>query len=142
MEFSIKGGELSKLKTGCILVGVFDSKKLSSPAASLDTASKGALKVAVASGDISGKLGSSLLLHGVAGVAAERVLLVGLGAEASYGDNPFCKAVNTAFKALKATGATDVVLPLNVTTAKDMAFKVEQATIGAIASAYRYTATK
>ena len=42
VEFSIKGGELSKLKTGCVLVGVFDSKKLSSPGAALDAASKGA----------------------------------------------------------------------------------------------------
>ena len=142
MEFSIKGGELSKLKTGCVLVGVFDSKKLSSPAAALDAASKGALKTAVASGDITGKLGSTLLLHGVSGVAAERVLLVGLGAEATYSDNAFCKAVTAAFKALKSTSAIDIVVPLNLTTTKDLAFKCEQVAIGAIAAAYRYTATK
>ena len=142
MEFSIKGGELSKLKTHCVMVGVFDSKKLTAPATALDSAAKGAIKSAVASGDISGKLGSTLLLHGVSGVAADRVLLVGLGSEATYGDKSYCKAITTAFKALKSTSATDVAIAVSGTTAKELAFKVEQAVIGAICSAYRYTATK
>lgn len=142
MEFSIKGSELSKLKTDCVIVGVFDSKKLSAPAAVLDTASKGALKTAVESGDISGKVGSTLLLHSVAGVAAKRVLLVGLGGEAAYGDSAYCKALTAAFKALKSTGATEVAMAINAGAFKEMAFKVEQAAICAIGSAYRYTATK
>ncbi len=142
MEFSIKGGELSKLKTGCVMVGVFDSKKLTAAATSLDAVSKGAIKSAVASGDISGKLGSTLLLHGVNGVVAERVLLVGLGAEASYGDAAYCKATTAAFKALKSTGVTDLAIPVASAITKEMAFKVEQAAIGAISAAYRYTATK
>ena len=81
MEFSIKGGDLSKLKTDCIVVGVFDSKKLSKPALVLDKAAKGQLAAAVASGDISGKTGSTLLLQSVPGIVAKRVLLVGCGAE-------------------------------------------------------------
>lgn len=142
MEFSIKGGELSKLKAGCVVVGVFDSKKLTAAAASLDAVSKGAIKSAVSSGDITGKLGSTLLLHSVNGVVAERVLLVGLGAEASYGDSAYCRAATAAFKALKSTGVTDVVIPVASATTKEMAFKVEQSAVGAISAAYRYTATK
>ena len=142
MEFSIKGGELSKLKAGCVVVGVFESKKLTAAATSLDAVSKGAIKSAVASGDITGKLGSTLLLHSVNGVVAERVLLVGLGAEASYGDSAYCKAATAAFKALKSTGVTDVVIPVASATTKEMAFKVEQSAVGAISAAYRYTATK
>ncbi len=142
MEFSIKGGELSKLKAGCVVVGVFDSKKLTAAAASLDAVSKGAIKSAVSSGDITGKLGSTLLLHSVNGVVAERVLLVGLGSEASYGDSAYCRAATAAFKALKSTGVTDVVIPVASATTKEMAFKVEQSAVGAISAAYRYTATK
>ena len=142
MEFNIKGGDLSKLKSACVVVGVFDSKKLTAAASALDKAAKGAIKSAVASGDISGKCGSTLLLHAVAGVVAERVLLVGLGAEANYGDAAYCKVVTAAFKALKTTGVTDIVIPIVTASTKEMAFKVEQAAIGAIAAAYRYTATK
>ena len=52
MEFSIKGGDLSKLKTDCVIVGIFDSRKLSSAAAALDKASKGAIVAAASSGGL------------------------------------------------------------------------------------------
>ena len=108
MEFSIKGGDLSKQKTDCIIVGVFDSKKLSSAAAALDKVSKGAILAAAASGDISGKSGSTLLLQGVPNILAKRVLLVGFGAEKEYGNKSFVSAMSAAFKALKKSAATDV----------------------------------
>jgi leucyl aminopeptidase len=143
VEFSIKGGDAAKLKADCIAVGVFDSKKLSPPAADLDKAAKKALSAAVASGDLSGKLGSTLLLHHVPGIAAARVLLVGLGAEKDYGDKAFVAAVRAAFKALKATSVTEVALPIrSMGGARDFAWKVEQAAILAIDSAYRFDQLK
>ncbi|MEG0084803.1 MAG: M17 family peptidase N-terminal domain-containing protein, partial [Massilia sp.] len=81
MDFSIKAFDtkstLGTAKSGCIAVAVFENKKLSPAAKSLD--SKGAISAALKSGDISGKPGSTLLLRAVDGVAAERVLLVGMG---------------------------------------------------------------
>ncbi|MEQ1516496.1 MAG: leucyl aminopeptidase [Usitatibacteraceae bacterium] len=143
MEFSIKGGDLSKLKTDCIIVGVFDSKKLSSAAAAVDKAAKGALSAAVSSGDISGKTGSTLLLQTVPNVAAQRVLLVGFGSEKEYGNKTFVTALTAAFKALKNYAATDVVIPLNTKhAAADIAWKVEQAAILAIDGAYRFNQLK
>jgi leucyl aminopeptidase len=142
VEFSIKTGDLSKHKTGCVLVGVWDSKKPIASAAALDKLSGGAISAAAASGDISGKVGSTLLLHGLQGIGAQRVLLVGIGDEKSYDAHVFCKAITAAFKALKSTAVTDVTVPLQVRFKKDMAHKVEQAVIAAIDAAYRYTATK
>ncbi len=143
MEFSIKAGALSQVKTDCVLVGIWDSKKIAAAAAAeLDKAAKGAISAAANAGDISGKLGSTLLLHGVAGIAAKRVMLVGLGAEKSYDAHVFCKAINASFKALKSTAVTDVTVTLSTKYAKDMAHKVEQTVIAAIDAAYRYTATK
>jgi leucyl aminopeptidase len=142
MQFSITTGDLSKQKTDCVIVGIWESKKLATAATVLDKASKGAIAAAAASGDVSGKVGSSLLLHGVAGVTAKRVLLVGFGDEAKYDTHTFCKAITSAFKALKPTAVTDVTLPLNTMLAKDIAHKVEQTVIAAIDAAYRYTATK
>ena len=142
MQFSITSGDLSKLKTDCLIVGMWESKKLASTAATLDKAANGAIAAAAASGDISGKIGSTLMLHQLPGVNAKRVLLIGLGDEATYGTHGFCKAITGAFKALKSTAVTDVTLPLNTKMSKDLAHKVERAVIAAIDAAYRYTATK
>ena len=143
MEFSIKGGDLSKLKTDCVIVGVFESKKLSTAAQVLDEVSKGAILKAASSGDISGKSGSTLLLQSVPNVAAKRVLLVGFGVEKEYGNKSFVSAMTAAFKTLKKCAATDVAIPLNAKHASaDIAWKVEQATILAIEGAYRFNQMK
>ncbi len=143
MEFSIKGGDLSKLKTDCVIVGVFDSKKLSTAATALDKASKGAILAAVASGDITGKCGSTLMLQAVAGISAKRVLLVGYGNDKEYGNKIFAASLSAAFKALRNTAATDVTIALNAKHAlSDIAWKVEQAAILAIEGAYRFNQMK
>ncbi|MDO8313266.1 MAG: M17 family peptidase N-terminal domain-containing protein, partial [Sideroxyarcus sp.] len=75
MEFSIKQGNPDSVKSGCVVVGVFDGGKLSSAAQALDKAAKHALSDLIARGDMNGKSASTLLLHKLPGVAAERVLL-------------------------------------------------------------------
>jgi leucyl aminopeptidase len=143
MEFSIKSGDLLQIKAGCVLVGLFDSKKLDDSGELLDKATGQALSRAAKSGDISGKLGSTLLLHVDKGVAAQRVLLVGLGAEKSYGRKAFTTALAAAFKALKGTAVTDVVLPFDAKQAgDDLYWKLEQAAILAIDGAYRFDQLK
>jgi leucyl aminopeptidase len=77
VEFSTKTLSPETAKADCVVVGVFQERELTPAARRLDQASKGALKKAL--GDISGKTGSTLLLRALPGVAAERVLLVGLG---------------------------------------------------------------
>jgi leucyl aminopeptidase len=84
VDFSIKtlaakstaADNASTIKTACIVVGVFENKKLSTAATQLNK--KGAIDAALKSGDLSGKVGSSLILRNLADVSAERVLLVGL----------------------------------------------------------------
>ncbi len=143
MEFSIKGGDLSKQKTDCVIVGMFDSKKLSSAGVALDKASKGAISAAASSGDITGKCGSTLMLQAVPNIAAKRILLVGLGVEKEYGNKIFCAALTAAFKVLKKSAATDVTLGLDAKHASaDIAWKVEQAAIAAIEGAYRFNQMK
>jgi leucyl aminopeptidase len=143
VEFSIKAGDLSKIKTDCIVVGVFEDKKLGPAAKALDQATKGAIGAAVATGDITGKPGSTLMLHGLGAIAAKRVLLVGAGDIKTYDKAAFCKAMTGGFKALKGTAVTDVTITLSPTQyGKDLTWKVEQATIAAIDSAYRFNQMK
>jgi leucyl aminopeptidase len=107
VEFSIKTLSPETAKVGCAVVGVYQGSELGPAARRLDQASKGALKKAQR--DISGKTGSTLLLRSLPGVAAERVLLVGLGekntAEAAYRD-----ALRAAAGQLKELNAKDAAL--------------------------------
>ena len=84
LEFSIKSVQPGRSKTGCAVVGIFESRKLSEPALQLD-----ALASRYVSGivrrDMQGRLGTTLLLHNVPRAECERVLLVGLGPEVEFG---------------------------------------------------------
>src|SRR5258706_4067443 len=101
MDFSIKTIDaktsIATVKTGCLAVGVFENRKLSAAAAALDKT--GAISAALKSGDLSGKPGATLLLRGLPGVTAERVLLVGLGDEESIKDKQFTQAAQAMLRA-------------------------------------------
>ncbi|MEQ1601541.1 MAG: leucyl aminopeptidase [Methylophilaceae bacterium] len=144
MEFSIKTGNPEKLSKDCIIVGVFESRKLSAAAAVLDSASDGYLTTILNRGDLDGKLASSLLLHNVPNTASDRVLLVGLGKEKEFHERQYRQAVQAAIKALSGTGAKNVASYLADLPVKkqDAAWKVAQHVEVAAASAYRFEQMK
>ena len=86
MEFNTKIALPETFKADCVAVGVFDEGGLTPSARRIDGITRGALRAALASGDISGARGTSLLLRAVPGVASSRVLLVGLGKPDEFGD--------------------------------------------------------
>lgn len=109
MEITVKSGTPEKQRTACIVVGVFDSRKLSAAAIEVDTASDGYISNIVRRGDMDGEQGQSLLLHSVPGILAERVLLIGLGKERDLNEKVF-RAVNTkSSEVLDKTGASEAV---------------------------------
>jgi leucyl aminopeptidase len=108
MEFSIRTLSPETAKTGCVVLGVHTDRELTAPARRVDQKSKGALRAALA--DLSGRLGSTLLLRALPGVAAERVLLVGLGARKEFAEAAFRDAVRAAANALRELGAKDTAL--------------------------------
>ena len=59
---------LARAKAGCIVVGIFEGGVLSLQAQALDA--DGALSLAIESGDISGKPGTTLMLRQPSGTAA------------------------------------------------------------------------
>ena len=113
MEFSIKSINPEKQRGACVVVGVFESRKLSPAAEQIDKASNRYLSGILAHGDMDGKAGSSLLLHHVPALPCDRVLLIGLGKEKEFRDKEYGAAIRTAIKALDATGATDATLFLS-----------------------------
>ena len=93
MEFTIKSGSPEKQRSACVVVGVFDNRKLSLSAELIDRASNGYISEIIRRGDMEGKLGATLLLHNVRGTLADRVLLVGLGKERDFRDKEFRSAM-------------------------------------------------
>jgi len=112
VEFSTKAGGPDKQKAGCVVAGVFEPRRLTDALKTLDRAAKGYIASILRRGDLDGKLGSTLWLHNVPGIAAERVLLVGLGKEQELGPKAFRDAVRAAVRAVNESGAADAVLYL------------------------------
>ena len=144
MEFSIKSGAPQTGSKGCLIVGVYEPRKLSAAAAAVDRAAKGYLAGVVRRGDMQGKPGSTLLLHGVPGIAAERVLLVGLGRERDFREKRYREAIAAAVRALNATGADEATLHLTELAVgrRDSAWKITHAVTVAREGGYRFTQMK
>ncbi len=98
MEFITKVGAADAVKTDCVAVGVFADGELTAAARRIDTASKGAIRAAMKSGDITGQRGSATMLRSLPGVAASRVLLVGLGKTGEFSDKIYADAVRAAVR--------------------------------------------
>jgi leucyl aminopeptidase len=102
MEFSIKSTAPEKLRSDCLLVGVYEGRKLTDLAKSVDEISGKAITLALKSGDMEGKSGSTLLLRQLSGIAASRVLLVGLGKSEDSSLRTLRNAFRAALRALPA----------------------------------------
>lgn len=107
MEFSVKSGSPEKQRMSCIVVGVFDSRKLSPSAQILDDASDGLISNLIRRGELEGKLGQDLLLHNVPNTLCDRVLLVGCGKEKELDVNNFRKINAQMAHILDQRGATE-----------------------------------
>ncbi|GGD11196.1 leucyl aminopeptidase [Halopseudomonas salina] len=112
MDFNVKHGTLETIKSGCLVVAISEGADLDGPAAELDRACSGQISAAIKHGDITGKSGQTLLLFGLPGVTAQRVLLVGRGKEAELNDRQFRKLVQKVINTLKDGGATDALITL------------------------------
>src|SRR5712691_10294492 len=110
MEFSTKFALPEKHQVACVAAGVFESRKLSGAADALDKAAHGQIRELLRSGDMDGKMGSTRILYRVRGVAAERVLLVGLGKEKEFGERQYRDCARAALSGLRETGARDACL--------------------------------
>jgi leucyl aminopeptidase len=144
MEFTIKSGSPEKQRSACVVVGVFDNRKLSLSAELIDRASNGYISEIIRRGDMEGKLGATLLLHNVRGTLADRVLLIGLGKERDFRDKEFRQAIRSAVKLLNETGSYEAVLYLTEEKVKrrEVAWRVEHAVIVAMDAVYRFEQMK
>jgi leucyl aminopeptidase len=128
IDFKVSVAATGVQRSACAIVGVFEGRKLSSAAAEIDRAARGHLLAVLRRGDLDGKVGQTLLLHDVSGIQAERVLLVGCGAEREMNDATFRKVTVAAAVRLGETGAVDAVnlLPTLHIEGRDVYWKLRQ----------------
>ncbi len=143
LEFALNNAAPATAPVDCVVVGAWADKTLAPAARALDEASGGRLTALAARGDVDGATGKVAMLHDVPGVAAPRVLVVGLGEPGKFSVPQYLKAVADAVRALKTGPVRSALLTLSglEVPGRDAAWAIRQAAIAADHAAYRYTAT-
>ena len=112
MEFNVKSGSPEKQRTACVVVGIFEPRRLSPSAQKLDNATDGYISSLIRRGDLEGKPGQSLLLHNIPNTLCDRILLVGCGRERDLTFTRYRKIMAHAVSILNETGSMESVFYL------------------------------
>ncbi len=144
MDFNIKSGDPEKQRTACVIVGIYESRRLSPVAKAIDEVSDKHLSNLIRRGDMDGRIGQYLLLHNVPGMIADRVLLVGCGKEREINDRVYRKIIANSISALNNTGSLECVNYLSELTLKgrDHTWKIRQAVQTAEHTLYQFDELK
>ena len=142
MEYAAKSGNPEKQRVACVIVGVFEYRRLSEAAEALDKASGGVISAVLRRGDLDGKANQTLLLHSLPHTLCDRVLLVGCGKEREFDGSRYREVVRTALKVLRHSSARDgfsylASLPVR---GHDLGWKLRETVLASEALAYRFRA--
>ena len=104
MEFNVTTGAPSRIRTGCLIAGVFEGQDATSAYQALDAASGGKLGAIVRKAGFRAGVGRHLQIHALDGVTADSVLVVGCGSKDAMTPARYHKIARAAAEALTATG--------------------------------------
>ncbi|NLY12029.1 MAG: leucyl aminopeptidase [Gammaproteobacteria bacterium] len=110
MDFLVKSSSVETLKTSTLVLTVNEQLQLDSQGQLIDTLCAGAISAVLEAGDIQGKLGQTLLLHNLANLKAQRVLLLGIGKDAELSDRSARKCITAILNILKNLSIKDAAL--------------------------------
>jgi leucyl aminopeptidase len=144
VTLAVKSASPEKIRSGVVVVGAFADGTLCPPARAIDRASRRRLSAVIKRGDLDARAGASLLLHDVPGVAAQRVLLVSLGAASAFGDRAYRDALAGVVKALGGLGTNDAAVTLADVDlpGRSLAWRLQQAARILADGAYRFAAPR
>ena len=140
MEVFVKSGSPEKQRTACVVVGVFEPRRLSPAARDIDRATDGYLTKLLRRGDMEGRQGQFLMLHNLPNILPDRVLLVGLGKERDLDDHRYRDAVEKLVQHLDGTGSMEAVVyfPELHVKGREIGWKVRAATEAGALGLYRF----
>ncbi|MFD4839366.1 leucyl aminopeptidase [Achromobacter sp. NPDC058515] len=143
MEFSTQTtASLHQVKTAALAVGVYADGVLSPAADLIDRASNGAVRSVVKS-EFRGRAGSTLTLRNLPGVAAQRVVLVGLGKQDEYSARVHASAEQAFASVCAAAQLAEGVSTLVANPIADVAVaaRARCAAVAAGSATYHYDAS-
>ena len=144
MRFSVRITDPSTLSTPCLVLAVYEDGSLPASTARVDEAARRAIANVLKAGDLRGALGDTLLLQAVAGVRAQRLLLVGAGKPKDLDAKKFATLLRHACSALQKhqlAGCAAALADLDVKDS-DAARKAALLARVFVHQQYRYHATK
>jgi leucyl aminopeptidase len=144
MQLSLKTvKDPAALRTSCLVLPVSEGAALQGAAALVDRACGSRLSKLIAAEHFSGAAGRSMVAHALPGLAAARVVLMGVGKPGNLDAGGARKALSSALGAIRSTGATDAVVLTEGMAVKDRdgAWLLRQLGMLAETGGYRYTRT-
>ena len=142
MQYQVSTQTATEIKTGCIVVTLDQSGKLSNAALELDKATNGLLTRVFQSKDIEGKLAQNLLIPAPANINAERILFVGTGKEVSTNKSALKVITAIAAAVAKLSGSVSVALADLVNDNVSENWLAQQLAMALGDVTYRYSHTK
>ena len=124
MEFNVTTTDAPRIRTGCLVAGVFEGRDASPAYQALDAASGGKLDAIARKARFRGDTGKHLQVHALDGVAADSVLIVGCGPKKEAMTAPrYLKIAQAAARATAATGARSAAWSLGEIEVADRGFE-------------------
>jgi leucyl aminopeptidase len=120
MRFEAFSRRAASQRGDCLVIGAFERGELGPEATTVDRALRGRVRRLLGNGDFSGRSGETLLLPEVPGLAAGRLLLVGLGAKAQFNRRGWRRALQSAIAALARTRIASAAIALERPGAREL----------------------
>ena len=148
MKFTLNSTPAPELVTDCLVIGIVEDTALTGSAKLIDEASNGALANLIESGDISADWKDTTLLHGLEGVSAKRILVLGFGEPEKFTGVRYDQACLSAGAFLRDNVTTSAHVCIHEADISESAnergfnWRLRQAAVNLHRANYRYTATK
>lgn len=107
MRYILKAGAPEKQVSDCLVLLIWHKGQLSDEAKLVDAAAGKALSKLLRGGDFDGSAGKTLMLHGLPGPSAKRVLLLGAGERKKFDAKQASKCIRAAVQCLLASAAAN-----------------------------------
>ena len=144
MKFTLDTSLATDLDADCLVIGVLEDAPLHGSAELVDQACTGALQQLIDSGDVGTDWKDTTLLHGLEGVAAKRILVLGCGETEKFDSVRFDNVCAVAGRFLRDHTTTSAHICLHEIevhqTTED--WRLRQTAVNLARANYRYTTTK
>lgn len=144
MDFRVSKVNADTHKCSCIVVGIYESHRLSPSATVINDATAGELLRILRRFQAAASVGDTLLLNSLPNVAADRVVLVGFGKRGAVAEGQYLRALGAGLQKVVSCGVKDATVSLAEIEVenRDIYWKIRQIVETTRNSLYRFDELK